>query len=108
MLCFDQAAEERLATSELANEELRRELESRNSTIRWLEAQVGGIDLYQFFAVKKCTFFSTNTSHDGALVGGKTSVYGTLRRGPAWTLACVQEMGVCSLHGPSKTTGLSQ
>ncbi|GFR47914.1 hypothetical protein Agub_g9714 [Astrephomene gubernaculifera] len=35
-----QAAEERLAASELTVQELRRELESRSNTIRWLESQV--------------------------------------------------------------------
>lgn len=36
-----QTAEERVAAAELAASELRRELEQRNSTIRWLEGQVG-------------------------------------------------------------------
>ncbi|KXZ53290.1 hypothetical protein GPECTOR_7g1184 [Gonium pectorale] len=35
-----QAADERLAATELSLQELRRELESRNETIRWLEGQV--------------------------------------------------------------------
>ena len=39
--CRLQAAEERVGSSELQLKELRRELESKSSTIRWLESQVG-------------------------------------------------------------------